>query len=49
MRDNWKRHPPLHWMVAAYLGYGERPAEPKPYMDADAFAAMMRVTGGKID
>jgi hypothetical protein len=42
----WKRSPPVHWLVAGYLGY--KPPEPKQYMDANAAREWKRLTGGKI-
>jgi hypothetical protein len=42
----WKLRPPVHWLVAGFVGY--KPPQPKVYMNADAARQWMRLTGGKI-
>ena len=46
LEKQWKLRPPVHWLIAHFLGY-EPPAE-KQYMDADAAKEFMKRTGGKI-
>jgi hypothetical protein len=44
----WAKHPPLGWMVAAYLGIKSEDAPKPSYMNADDMRRMMRQTGGRI-
>ena len=49
LEAEWKRRPPLHWLVAPYLGYKPPDEEPPQYMTAEAARALMEATGGRID
>jgi hypothetical protein len=40
----WKRFPPLHMMVGAYLGYGKKEAKPQNIPLDGMFAALTRET-----
>ncbi len=47
LQAEWKRRPPVHWLVASYLGY-KTPDETQP-MTPEAARAFMQATGGRID
>lgn len=46
---HWRVYPPTHRLVAAYFGIGPQAEAAKPqYMDADAFANFVKITGGQL-
>ena len=45
-REEWTIRPPVHWLVARFIGY--EPPEAKQYMDADAFKAFIEASGGAL-
>jgi hypothetical protein len=47
--EEWRRRPPVHWLLARFLGYGGEAEEPPQRMDADAARALMAATGGRIE
>ena len=47
LEKQWKLRPPVHWLIAHFLGY-EPPAE-KQYMTPDAARDFMKRTGGRVE
>jgi len=43
----FRRHPPVAWMVASYLGV-KTEDEGGPVMNAEDFAAFIQATGGRL-
>ena len=46
-KAEWRLRPPVHWLVASFVGY--EPPEPTQYMTADAAKDWLARTGGRID
>ena len=45
-REEWTIRPPVHWLVAKFVGY--QPPGEQDYMDADAFKAFIDASGGML-
>lgn len=41
MNAYWKKHPPLHIMIQAFLGIGEKPATSEPGEDQPDLATVL--------
>lgn len=46
-REEWTIRPPVHWLVAKFVGY--QPPDAQSHMDADAFKAFLAASGAALD
>ncbi len=49
LEAEWKRRPPVHWLIAPFLGYKPPDEEDSQPMTPEAARALMQATGGRID
>jgi hypothetical protein len=55
-REEWRLRPPVHWLVAGYIGYEPPPSLDRPalhpdkqYMTREAAMDWFAKTGGRIE